>query len=104
MNLERLMTRGIQADISLFLQALLWGMQTELRNQNDKIDYLQVYELSSIEKNGVTVQLIKHFAEDPNHEALHYVDMPTPIKAKIYIIEDRYTDKLVETMLLAEEY
>ena len=51
MDLERLITRGIQRKIPINIQLLLWDMQSKLREQYKKIDYLQVYRLEAIQKD-----------------------------------------------------
>ena len=49
-------------------------------------------------------QRILHTSEEPEYNKEYTIEVEDPIIAKIYIIEDDYGDKLVETMLLAEEY
>lgn len=99
-RIERYMTRGIQTDIPMEIQLFVWGLQTEIRQNNKEIDYLQVYKLT-VEGEK---QKIKHTSEEPEYEKEYVVQVEEPITAKIYIIEDDYGDKLVETMLLSKEY
>ena len=49
MDLERLITKGIQQKIPIEIQILLWNMQDKLRKQQQKIDYLQVYRLEAVQ-------------------------------------------------------
>ena len=99
-KIERYMTRGIQADVPMEIQLFLWELQTGIRKSNKEIDYLQVYDL--IIEEGQ--QKIRHTSEEPEYEKEYVIQVEEPMIAKIYIIEDDYGDKLVETMLLAEEY
>ena len=101
MDLERLITRGIQRKIPINIQLLLWDMQSKLREQYKKIDYLQVYRLEAIQKD---LQLIEHTAEQPFHQMYYYYVVDNAVTEKVYIIETEYPTKLVETMLLAKEY
>ena len=101
MDLERLITRGIQRKIPINIQLLLWDMQSKLREEYKKIDYLQVYRLEALQKH---LQLIKHTAEQPFYQMSYYCVVENAVTEKVYIIETDYTTKLVETMLLAREY
>ena len=69
MDLERLITRGIQRKIPINIQLLLWDMQSKLREEYKKIDYLQVYRLEVIQKNRLSASIsfrsnTKRFAVD----------------------------------------
>ena len=99
-KIERYMTRGIQVNVPLEVQLYLWGLQTEIRKNNKEIDYLQVYDLTIQEGQ----QKIRHTSEEPEYKNEYVIQVERPISAKIFMIEDDYGDKLVETMLLAEEY
>lgn len=99
-KIERYMTRGIQANVPLEIQLFLWEFQTEIRKNNKEIDYLQIYDLTIEEEQ----QKIKHTSEEPEYEKEYAIQVEEPITAMIFIIEDDYGDKFVETMLLAEEY
>lgn len=99
-KIERYMTRGIQADVPMEIQLFLWGLQTEIRKKSKEIDYLQVYDMEV--ENGN--QKITHTSEEPEYKKEYVIQVEELITAKIFIIEDDYGDKLVETMLLAEEY
>ena len=101
MDLERLITKGIQREIPIEIQILLWNMQSRLRKQQKEIDYLQVYRLQALQKD---LQLIEHTAEQPFYQMSYYCVVENAVTQKIYIIETDYGTKLVETMLLAREY
>ena len=99
-KIERYMTRGIQSDVPMETQLFLWGLQTAIRKNSKEIDYLQVYRLKMEEGK----QRIIHTSEEPEYKKEYVIQVEEPVTTKIYIIEDDYGDKLVETMLLAQEY
>ncbi len=101
MKLERLITKGVQQNIPIEIQILLWNMQNKLRKQQKEINYLQVYRLEAIQKH---LQLIEHTAEQPFYQMSYYCVVENAVTEKVYIIETDYHTKLVETMLLASEY
>ena len=101
MKLERLITKGVQQNIPIEIQILLWNMQNKLRKQQKEINYLQVYRLEAIQKH---LQLIEHTAEQPFYQMSYYCVVDNAVTQKVYIIETDYGAKLVETMLLAREY
>lgn len=100
MKVEKYITRGIQDKVPCEIQMLLWTLQSKVRRESKEIDYLQVYELSI--KQGQ--QKIVHRSEEPEYRADYVIEVDNPVRAKIFVIEDNYGDKLIETMLLAEEY
>ena len=99
-KIERYMTRGIQANVPMEIQLFLWELQMAIRKNSKEIDYLQVYRLKMEEGK----QRIIHTSEEPEYKKEYVIQVEEPVTTKIYIIEDDYGDKLVETMLLAEEY
>lgn len=104
MNIERYMTKGIQERIPLELQMVLWELQTKIRCEQTKIDYLQVYELKINKGKEEGSQFVIHRTQEPRYKVNYSIQIKVPIEDKIFIIEDCYEDKIVETMLLAEEY
>lgn len=103
MKIERYITVGVKVSIPLELQMFLWELQGNMRLMNKEVDYLQVYELKSSD-NSNKKQLIIHRAEVPKHEERYQIAVGQVIKQKIFIIEDKYEDRIIQTMLLAEEY
>lgn len=89
----RYLTRGVDADIPLELQILMWQAVDEMPEPKD---YLQVFNLS--EENGL--QVIHHISEQPEFEMTYITPTDKPVTQKIYIIDDEEHC----TMLLAEEY
>ena len=93
-NKGRYLTRGVNAEIPVELQMLMWQC---VDNMPEPKDYLQVFRLSSLDG----IQRIQHTSEQPEYK-MEYL-LPTiaePITAKVYIIDDGE----LYTMLLAEEY
>ena len=89
----RYLTRGVDAEIPLELQILMWQAVDEMPEPKD---YLQVFNLS--EENGL--QVIQHISEQPEFEMTYITQTDKPVTHKIYIIDDEEHC----TMLLAEEY
>ncbi len=90
----RYATRGINAEIPLALQLVLWKMIDEMEAAQK--DYLQVFILSS--ENGE--QKIVHEQEQPDYRKEYTYSSDCPVNAKIFVIDDGDHS----TMLLAEEY
>ncbi len=90
----RYATCGINAEILLALQLILWKMLDEM--EVTQKDYLQVFTLSS--ENGK--QKIIHEQEQPDYRKEYTSSSDCPINAKIFVIDDGDHS----TMLLAEEY
>ncbi len=91
---ERYLTRGVEDKIPLHLQLFLWNCIDRLPEERD---YLQVFDL---EPMGDIMQRITHSSEEPECHMTYLIPTPSPITAKIYIIDsDAYS-----TMLLASEY
>lgn len=94
----RYLTRGVNTNISLFLQMLLWDMIDEMQIEKD---YLQVFKLIPIEIDGETVLKIVHTQERPPYECTVILSRLTqPIQEKIFVVDDGDHS----TMMLAEEY
>lgn len=90
---KRYLTRGIDAEIPIELQILMWQAVDTMPEPKD---YLQVFNLS--EENGL--QVIHHTSEQPAFEMTYIITTDKPITAKVYIIDDSNHC----TMLLATEY
>ena len=89
----RYLTRGVDAEIPIELQVLMWQAVDQMPEPKD---YLQVFRLS--EENGL--QIVHHTSEQPLFEMTYIVEVKKPVTAKVYIIDDGEHC----TMLLAEEY
>ncbi len=87
-------TRGINAEIPLALQLILWKMIDDM--EVARKDYLQVFTLST--ENGA--QKIIHEQEQPDYRKEYVFSGDCSANAKIFVIDDGDHS----TMLLAEEY
>ena len=90
---DRYLTRGVDAEIPIELQVLMWQAVDQMPEPKD---YLQVFWLS--EENGL--QIVHHTSEQPQFEMTYIVEAKNPVTANVYIIDDGEHC----TMLLAEEY
>lgn len=93
-NNKRFITRGIEIDIPLWLQNLMWYAIDTM--EVDAKDYLQVFTLSAVNNK----QNIIHEQEEPTYRKEYLVDTDTPITVKVFVIDDQTHT----TMLRAEEY
>ncbi len=90
----RCATCGINAEIPLDLQLVLWKMIDEMEAAQK--DYLQVFILST--ENGE--QKIVHEQEQPDYRKEYVFSTDRLVNSKIFVIDDGDHS----TMLLAEEY
>ena len=93
-NNARYITRGVNAEIPLGMQCLLWLAINSMEVVEK--DYLQVFKLSAEENR----QKITHTQEEPPYQRENCVPWDEPISAKVFVIDDGDHT----TMLLAEEY
>lgn len=94
----RYSTIGIQREVPLNLQLLLWSLIDDLNSID--IDYLQVFELFIVKDNYGTMQKITHRQEQPDYNMNYLLYYNEAIRVKIYVI-DVITHAI---MLLTEEY
>lgn len=101
-NNTRYMTRGIQEDVGLDLQLILWQLIDDCKAKGIKLDYLQVFELSTETIDGQIVQIVLHRQEEPNYQSTHrFVPIEQPMNTtKIWVIDDGDHS----TMLFPSEY
>ena len=97
---KRYITNGIENEIPIELQFVMWDLIDELRNSKQKLDYLQIFTLRPVYENGVEMQEIVHKQEQPWRKKKITVESDSPISAKIFVIDD--TTHI--TMLLCDEY
>lgn len=96
---EKYISKGINEKLSVDLIALLWLMIDEIKSKTD-LDYLQIFNLSIDEQDGVKVQKIIHEQEIPEYKNSIYVLCDKPVNAKVYCIDsEEYA-----TMILSNEY
>lgn len=97
---KRYITRGISEEVDVAVQVALWNLIDELKEKGDfSIDYLQVFELRSIDDDKFNQEIV-HSQEVPEYKKKYLMELSNPINAKIFVIDD----KSHSTMLLGEEY
>lgn len=102
---EKYSTSRIVDRVPLRLQEKMWSMICAVCDSGQEVDYLQVFKLSRIEKDGVIMQGITNTQEVPEYENTIEVPFDGAVNEKIFVICDIYPDgKNISTMLLAEEY
>lgn len=90
---KRYLTRGVEAEIPLAVQVVIWGLIDTMKVEKD---YLQVFSLKAEDNR----QGISHSQEVPGYKKEYTLFFKEPVNAKIYVIDDgNHT-----TMLLSEEY
>lgn len=75
---DRYLTRGVDAEIPLYLQMFLWDA---VDNMPQPKDYLQVFRLS--EENGL--QIVNHTSEQPQFEMTYIVEQEKSRSQQRYI-------------------
>jgi prophage antirepressor-like protein len=80
------------------LQQLLWKL-VDTMNVTNK-DYMQLFNVSTIDEFGIYKLIIRHSQEVPNYVKEHLLLTTSKLNEKIYVIDDGSHS----TMLLAEEY
>lgn len=97
---KRYMTRGVNEEVDIRLQLLMWSIIDNLNEKgNVEVDYLQVFKLR---KEGDFI-VIEHYQEVPEYKKLYTLeleDIELNKNLKIYVMDSRK----YETMLLPEEY
>ena len=100
----RYVTSGINADLPITYQIILWNTIDNLRDAGQELDYLQVFELSTTEDaSGNVIQEVRHFQEVPPYEKKYSLPIKSKeegIDDKVYVIDDGDH----ATMLFASEY
>ena len=98
---SRYLTKGIQNEIPLELQIILWFMIDDNIKNSLNMDYLQIFELLPYYKDDKIYQKIIHSQEVPKRKSEKILNIfEKPITAKIYVIDDSSHC----TMLFNHEY
>jgi hypothetical protein len=96
----RYITRGINIDMPLMIQILLWDMIDNLVGSNTNTDYLQVFRFSENDQKFI----INHSQEEPEYKYQYTIKMEEEFKSLVgktaYIIDDLDHS----TLLFSEEY
>ena len=96
---NRYITRGINEKLDIRLQILLWDLIDSLKEKNQELDYLQVFNIGNKDKEIV----IEHSQEVPKYKAKYGLNNDEIIfqgNIKVFVIDDTEHS----TMMLAEEY
>jgi hypothetical protein len=99
---ERCATRGINNKLGLDLQLLLWLLIDKRKEKGVEVDYLQVFELAVIQKDGIAIQSVIHKQEVPPASDTYYFPLlvEESINGTVWAIDsEEYC-----MMLLPEEY
>ncbi|MFQ9436715.1 MAG: DUF960 family protein [Ruminococcus callidus] len=72
----RYLTRGVDAEIPIELQVLMWQAVDQMPEPKD---YLQVFRLSK--ESGL--QIVHHTSEQPQFEMTYIVEAKKPVTAKV---------------------
>ena len=78
---NRYLTCGVDNTIPIELQLFLWEC---VERMSAPRDYLQVFELKPL----CGLQSIRHSSEEPEYHMEYLLPLDTPIKEKLYIIDD----------------
>lgn len=78
---NRYLTCGVDNTIPIELQLFLWECVERMPAPRD---YLQVFELKPL----CGLQSITHSSEEPEYHMEYLLPLDTPIKEKLYIIDD----------------
>ncbi len=78
---NRYLTCGVDNTIPIELQLFLWECVERMPAPRD---YLQVFELKPL----CGLQSIRHSSEEPEYHMEYLLPLDTPIKEKLYIIDD----------------
>lgn len=97
---NRYVTRGVNEEIDIRLQLIMWSMIDKLKNEgNIELDYLQVFKLRK-EGNKVIIEQIQEAPEHKVSYTIEIEDIKIGNENKIYVIDSvEYS-----TMLLPSEY
>lgn len=99
---QKYITRGIQEEVGIDIQIILWKMIEELRQKKDfNLDYLQVFDLETIEIDGSVFQKITHKQEVEPYSNTIIIKADIIVDIKIFVIS---SDNEYSTMMLAKEY
>ncbi|WP_113529317.1 DUF960 family protein [Staphylococcus aureus] len=103
MKINRYITRGINEQLSLDFQILLWHMVEERENP-PHTDYLHIFKLQE-DDNLLSVT---HEQEQPPYKLeyhyINYVKNQNALPKKVYVIREDDVDTFYYVMLLPEEY
>ena len=95
-NNSRYLTKGINEEVPLNLQILLWSMIDSMLIERD---YLQVFKITIVNRSANLIE-ITHTQEQPEYKQTINAVAVIERDMKIFVIDNRENT----TMLFAEEY
>lgn len=96
---EKYITKNIQNQLPQETILFLWTLIDKARNHTE-LDYLQIFYLSNVTVDGVTIQKITHIQENPKYKNEVFLLCNNAINNKVFCIDD----ETHSTMLFANEY
>ena len=103
---QKYLTRGIQEEIGIDIQILMWKLINNIRKREGfKLDYLQTFDLEVIEIDGLNFQRITHKQEVEPYFDTNVFRVKKPVSEKIFVISSINEElKEYSIMMLSEEY
>lgn len=96
---EKYITKNIQNQLPQETILFLWTLIDEARQQTE-LDYLQIFNLSKVIVDGITMQKVTYSQENPKYKNEAFLLCNKAINNKVYCIDD----ETHSTMLFADEY
>ena len=96
---EKYITKNIQNQLSQETILFLWTLIDEARSHTE-LDYLQIFHLSKVTVDGITMQKVTHTQENPKYKNEVFLLVNNAINNKVYCIDD----ETHSTMLFSNEY
>lgn len=78
--MKRFITSRINTTLSPQLQLYLWQLQDNLKEEQKEVDYLQVFHMSEVIKNGLVA--VKHTTEVLPYEEIYLFTTEKHLKAQ----------------------
>lgn len=99
-NGPKFKTSGVDHCVPEEIQTAIWNYIETRRTHQVPLDYLQVFTLKPLQKQGIKFQLIECSQEVPEYREEILIPLAKPISEKLYVIDD--VDHV--TLLKASEY
>jgi hypothetical protein len=89
-------TSLVATTVGVDLQIILWELITKWKNENVKLDYRQIYELSVEYAGGEVFQKVTHRQAEPcKTETFYYKTIRHPIDAVIWVVDNKEEAKMM---------
>lgn len=102
-KIQRYETRGIAEEVPLEIRLILWDIIEKRRINGQKLDYLQVFQITSSHDTEKQSALTIHYSQEVPEvsDVYTFTGISCKRKMKIYCIDDGQD---YATMLFASEY